>query len=110
MKLIFCVIISLSCMFFSCRHVWHNSVLTDILPSKKKNAFKNLKNTFAFSVYKLATCTLQNDIWSVTSKPVVVSGLRSQFYVLDRLALGNLTLWLSRTHGAHFLGMAYASS
>jgi len=67
-----------------------------------------LKNTFVFSVYKLATCTVQNDSWSVTSKPEVVSGLRSQFYVLDRLALGRLALWLSRTRGAHLLGMAYA--
>jgi hypothetical protein len=70
----------------------------------------NLRGTFAFSVYKLATCTLQNDSWSVTSKPEVVSGLRSQFYVLDGLALGKLALLLSRIHGAHLLGMAYASS
>jgi hypothetical protein len=108
MNSIFCVIISCCCMFFSCRHVWHNSVLTDILPSKKMHL--NLKNTFAFSVYKLAACTLQNDSWSVTSKPEVVSGRRSQFCVLDRLALRKLALWLSRTHGAHLLGMAYASN
>jgi hypothetical protein len=109
MKSIFFVIATLSCIFFSCRHVWHNSVLTDILPSKKK-LHLNLKNTFAFFVYKLATRTLQNDSWSVTSKPEVVSGLRSQFYVLDRLALGKLARWLGRTQGAHLLGMAYASS
>ena len=86
--------------FFSCRHVWHNSVLTDILPSKKKK-FKFEEHVF--SVYKLATCTWQNDSRSV-------SGRRSQFYVLDRLALGGIALWLSRTHGAHHLELAYAPS
>jgi hypothetical protein len=69
----------------------------------------NLKNMCAFSIYKLATCTLQNDSWSVTSKHEVASGCRLQFYVLDRLALGKLALWLNRTHGAHLLGMAYVS-
>jgi len=110
MKSIFCVTVSLSCMFFSCRHVWHNSVLTDILPSQKKK--KKIEEHVC--VFCLQTCNLystwQNDSRSVTSKPEVVSGRRSQFYVLDRLALGRLALWLSGTHRAHHLGMAYTSS
>ena len=44
----------------------------------------NLKNIFAFSVYRLVACTLQNDNRSVTVKPEVESSFSSQFYVLDR--------------------------